>query len=111
MEGVPIVEQLAGVVLTRLLDDLASPEPLGLVERQSAALDVGRVVRLEQERALAHPLHPSIGQARRFQEASRPLDGRQGLGHDIADRETGCEAGQRYSPPGNARCAGGASSG
>src|SRR5258705_499595 len=49
VERAAIVEQLPDVIRQRLLDCAARPESRGLFERELRALDVRRVVRLEEE--------------------------------------------------------------
>jgi hypothetical protein len=69
-QRVPAVRPRRGDLLTR-------SKPRGALDGEVRPLDVRRVMRLEQERPLAHPPHPLLGGRRRLQESPRPLDRRQ----------------------------------
>jgi len=59
-----VVEQLAHVVGVSTGDASPGPELFGLLDAELGSLDVGRVVRLEQQGALAHAPHPVFRQRR-----------------------------------------------
>jgi hypothetical protein len=77
VERLAIIQQLAHIVGPRILDRLSRPHALCLFDRQLRAFDMGRVMRFQQQRPLAHPPYPFFGECRRFQKSARPLDRRQ----------------------------------
>jgi hypothetical protein len=87
VEGTAVVQQLAHVVGVRPLHLVACPDLLGLLHAELCALDVCRVVRVEQERTLAHAPHPLLGDRRGLQESARALDRRQRGGDAVRDGE------------------------
>ena len=60
LEGRAIIEQLAGVVGIDVFDGLSFEQSPGLVERQSRALDVRGVMRLQDQRPMAHFHEPLV---------------------------------------------------
>jgi hypothetical protein len=74
VKGFPVVEEFARVVGIDVAERFAGQQLFRLVEREMSALDVSGVMSFENERALLHAGEPIVGQARRLQEATRPLD-------------------------------------
>ena len=91
LERVAVVQELAHVLGVRPGYGLASQKPLGFVQRELRSLDVGRVVRFENECTSAHLADPVLGESRGFQESARPLDAREIGGDPVGDGEVGLE--------------------
>ena len=92
LECAPVVQELTDVVRVRPGHRLAGEQHFRLLQRQPSSFDVGRVVRLADERPRAHLADPVLGERRRLQEPPRPLDPRE-IGRDgLGDREARLEA-------------------
>lgn len=87
LEGGAVVEQLTRIVRIGLRYRFALPQPLGLVQRQPGAFDVGGVMRLQNQRLFAHLTHSVSRELRRLEKAPRPLDADDCLRHAVGDGE------------------------
>ena len=102
LEGVAVVEQLPCIVRIGLRYRFTLPQPLSLIQRQPGALDVGGVVRLQNQRLFAHLAHPVgrelrlpvryLRQTGRLQKAPRQFDAGDRLGHPVGDGEVRVKA-------------------
>jgi hypothetical protein len=87
LEGGAVVEQLPRIVRIGLWYRFALPQPLGLIQSQPGAFDVGGVVRLQNQRLFAHLAYPVGGELRRLQKAPRSLDAGDRGGLSVGDGE------------------------
>ena len=87
IECVPVIQQLFHIIEIRIGNGFALYQIARLLQGESSAFDMCRMVRFENQGAAPHFGDPIIGQGSCFDEAARPFDSGQICRYSVGDGE------------------------